>query len=122
MRAYVADDAPIPFALKEPGWPFLRGHSMRSQPDRLDDVANRSGFDKLPGSDRRPVFQPLAIHDRIYTAGLCLNAPHLGELFESRDAWFVGHEVFAVPHDPDTKRGAVSRYRRADYELDRGIL
>src|SRR5215813_1090983 len=110
MRAYVADDAAIAFALKEPRRPFLRRHSMRSQPNRLDDPANRSGFDKLPGPDRCAVLQPLAVHDRIYTAGLGLNTPHLGELLESGDARLVGHKVFAVLHHPNTERCAVSRY------------
>src|SRR5262249_42970730 len=97
-------------------------HAVRSEPDRLDDTANRSGFDKLAGSDCRAVFQPLAVHDRINAAGFGLDTPPLSELLQRRDAPVVGHEILSLFHYLDTQRGAVTWYGGADYELDRRVL
>ena len=95
---------------------------MRTEPDRLHDVADGAGLHQLARPDGRAVFEPLAVHDRVDAAGLRLHAAHLGQLLERRDARLVGHVVLAVLHHADADRRAVGRNRRAQHQLDARVL
>ena len=95
---------------------------MRAKSDRLHDLADGAGLHELAGLDRGAVLHPLAVHDRIDTLGLGLDATHLGQLLERRDARLVDHVVLAVLHHANAERRAFVGNGRAQDQLDRLVL
>ena len=122
VRADVAQDAAVALQLEEPGRAILGIHAVGPQSDRLDDLSDCPGLNQFPGLHGRAVLEALAIEDRVDAARLRLDAAHLGQLIERRNAGFVGHEILAVPHHLDAQRRPLVRDRSAEDQLDRVVL
>src|SRR5260221_2756335 len=108
--------------LPEPVGPLRRMHPMRSEPNGLNDLADRARLDELSSLDGGATLEALAVHDRVDALRLGLYAPHVRKLIERRDAGLVGHEVLSVLHHANAERCTLHRNAGGPDELDRGIL
>src|SRR5260221_12774704 len=97
-------------------------HPMRSEPNGLNDLADRARLDELSSLDGGATLEALAVHDRVDALRLGLYAPHVRKLIERRDAGLVGHEVLSVSHHANAERCTLHRNAGGQNELDRGIL
>jgi hypothetical protein len=95
---------------------------VRRDVQRLHDPSDGSGLNEFTGLDGGADFEPLAVHDAVDPFGLGLYATDFGQLFERGDAGLVGKIIFAVPHHANAERCAFDRNRRAEHELDGGIV
>ena len=84
----------------------------------LDDPADGAGLNQLPGFDGGFLGEMFAETDGIDAPGLRLDAPRLFQLRQIREGGFIGHVIFAMPHDAYAQARSFTGQRRAEDQLD----
>ena len=108
--------------LVEPRGPEMRVVPVWTEPDGLDDTADRAVGDEIGRHRHRRNLEPFGEIDRPDAARVRDRPAQLRELLRRHAARLVDHDVLAVRHRGDRKSGARRRHGRDQHEVDRRVL
>lgn len=122
VAAYVAEDTAVFLFLKKPAWSRRGIKTMWTCAKGLNNLANRSGGDQLPGAHGALDMDALAVVNGILSPRGLASAARLLELFQSGERRFIGEVVLASLHNPAPERPSFVRHGGCSNESNLGIV